>query len=135
MKKADPPPRLNLLGYSGILWTGRSGFRCVGLSVPRSRLKAEVGNHAGMFSSFATRSPITNISDAIVRGPLQSNRDEPCCRSDLVHHYPVDPKPPAPRAVSSSSVAQSASGVMICSTINWQILLPPGSLMTSSLVL
>ena len=43
-----------------------------GLSVPRSRLKTEVGTHDGIASSFATRNPITSISEAIVRGPLQS---------------------------------------------------------------
>lgn len=43
-----------------------------GLSVPRSRLKTDAGNHEGIASSLATRKPITSISDAIVRGPLQS---------------------------------------------------------------
>src|ERR1044071_6662061 len=48
---------------------------------------------------------------------------------------PVDPNPPAPRTVSSRSVAHAASGVMICSMINWQILLPAGRLIVSSPVL
>ena len=43
-----------------------------GLSVPRSRLNGEEGNHAGIASSLAARRPITNIRLATVRGPVQS---------------------------------------------------------------
>ena len=43
-----------------------------GKVVPRSRLKTDVGNQEGMLSSFAMRIPATNMKDAIVRGPLQS---------------------------------------------------------------
>ncbi len=43
-----------------------------GLSVPRSRLKIDDGNHSGILSAFAARTPINSITPATVRGPLQS---------------------------------------------------------------
>gem|GEM_PF-5451483 len=58
-----------------------------------------------------------------------------CCDLTLPCGYPVEPKPPAPRAVSSRSFAQAACGVMIFSMMSWQILLPAESWIAVSLVL
>ena len=52
--------------------TRDQGSGGAGLSVPRSRLKMDDGNHAGMLSLLAARSPINSITLATVRGPLQS---------------------------------------------------------------
>ena len=70
MKKADP-------GFGSTFWGTQLlvtvyGSDGGGLSVPRSRLNTDAGNHDGMLASLATRKPITSINDAIVRGPLQS---------------------------------------------------------------
>src|ERR1041385_3379759 len=43
------------------------------------------------------------------------------------HCHPVEPKPPTPREVSSSSSDQLGVGVMICSMISWHSLLPCAS--------
>ena len=43
-----------------------------GLSVPRSRLNIDDGSQAGMSSALAARIPISSITLATVRGPLQS---------------------------------------------------------------
>jgi len=51
---------------------GGYGSGGAGLSVPRSRLNMEEGNHAGTASSLAARRPIINIRLATVRGPVQS---------------------------------------------------------------
>jgi hypothetical protein len=54
-------------GYYFVYGSGGAG-----LSVPRSRLNIDEGAHAGIASSFAARNPITSITLATVRGPLQS---------------------------------------------------------------
>lgn len=56
-------------------------------------------------------------------------------REGQAGRYPVEPKPPAPLAVSSRSFTQVAWGVMIFSMMSWQILLPAGRLIAASLVL
>ena len=65
-EKVDGERAIHLLGCS---WVSGSGG--AGLSVPRSRLKTEVGSHEGIVSSFAMRSPITSIREAIVRGDFE----------------------------------------------------------------
>ena len=66
-EKVNGERAINLLGCPVLYGSGGAG-----LSVPRSRLKTEVGNHDGIASSFAMRSPMTSIREAMVRGPFQS---------------------------------------------------------------
>ena len=54
------PPHSKVYGSGG-----------AGLSVPRSRLNTDDGSHAGIASSLAALIPITSITAATVRGPLQ----------------------------------------------------------------
>jgi hypothetical protein len=68
--------RINLLGWFGVRQLVGAlqnyGSGGAGLSVPRSRLNTDDGNHSGIASSLAALSPITSITAATVRGPVQS---------------------------------------------------------------
>src|SRR5215813_6382222 len=60
------------LGFAPLRETVFYGSGGAGLSVPRSRLKIDDGNHSGILSAFAARTPINSITPATVRGPVQS---------------------------------------------------------------